>query len=359
MDPIRVKAEELQSYCERVFEAYGFVPEEAKVITDVLMAADLSGVDSHGSQRLKMYRSHIKAGFIQVGNKPETVYETPISAVVDGNRTMGQLVGKYAMEIAIDKAKKSGIGMVTVRNSNHYGIAGYYSMMATGQGLIGVSMTNSIPIVVPTFGKTPMMGTNPIAVSFPAKPVAFNFDIATSVVALGKVEVKNKQQAKLPLGWGVNEEGKDEQEPKRLIDCVFAKTGGIHPLGGGLESSGGHKGYGLSLIVEYLTGVLSLGLTSNHVQKDGVSGLCHYFMAIDPNLFGDAQAIEEKWNRYLQELRESDRAYGQDRIYIHGEKEEEAIGDRTQNGVPILPKTLEEMKSLADHLEIEFGISLP
>lgn len=357
--PIRVNVEELTSFTKRAFLKYGFSEKDANTITDVLLAADLYGIDTHGSQRLEMYRKQIQKGFIFVENQPSVAFETPVSAVVEGNRSMGHVVGKYAMEIAIEKAKKTGIGLVSVRNSNHYGIASYYSKMACKEGFIGVSMTNSFPVVVPTYGKLPMMGTNPIAVSIPSDPVDFNFDVATSVVAFGKVEVRNKKGIDLPVGWGVNQDGKDAVNPQELINGIFDRIGGLHPLGGATELFGSHKGFGFSLIVEFLTGILSGGVTSNHSEDNGVAGICHYFMAIDPKLFGDPESIKAHWSKYLQEVRDSEKAYQQDRIFIHGEKEEEKHQDRLDNGVPILPKTLEEMKNLADQLDIEFGITLP
>lgn len=355
---ILVKSEELRDYCQRAFVKFGFDNEDAKTITDVLMAADMYGIDTHGSQRLEMYRQHINKGFVKVGNKPSVAHETGISAVVDGNQAMGQVVSKYAMDLAIEKAKKSGVGMVTVRNSNHYGIAGYYSQLASKEGLIGISATNSFRVVVPTFGKKPMMGTNPIAISIPAEPTEFFFDIATSVVACGKVEVRNKKGINLPVGWGINEEGKDEVNPQHLFDNIMNREGGLYPVGGSSQLFGSHKGFGFSLLVEFLTGVLSDGTISNHTEEDGMMGICHYFMAIDPNLFGDPKKITKKWSTYLQEVRDSEKAYGQERIYTHGEKEKETYQERIKSGIPILPKTIEEMKSLAKELNMEFGINI-
>ncbi|ULJ61977.1 Ldh family oxidoreductase [Wielerella bovis] len=357
MQAIYVQENELRSYCQRAFEAYGFSNQEAEIITDVLVTADLYGIETHGSQRLEMYRQHIQKGYIKVGRQPEIAFETPISAVVDGKQAMGQLVGKFGMELAITKAKQSGIGMVTVRNSNHYGIAGYYSNMALPHGLIGVSMTNSFPIVVPTYGRSPMMGTNPIAVSIAAEPTPFYLDIATSVAAVGKVEVCNKKGVDLPTGWGINEQGVDELNPKHLIDCVRSRMGGLYPLGGSQELFGSHKGYGLAVLVEFLTASLSQGTTANHVQESDVMGVGHYFMAIDPKLFGNPDEITRHWSKYLQELRDSEKALGQTRIYTHGEKEYETEAILRERGVPILPKTIEEMKQLAEQLNIEWNIA--
>lgn len=357
MQAIYVPESDLRRYCQRAFEAYGFNSSEAEIITDVLVTADLYGIESHGSQRLEMYRQHIQKGYIKVGKQPEIAFETPISAVVDGNQAMGQLVGKFGMDLAIAKAKQSGIGMVSVRNSNHYGIAGYYSNMALAHGFIGVSMTNSFPIVVPTFGREPMMGTNPIAISIAAAPTPFYLDFATSVAPVGKAEVCHKKGINLPKGWGINEQGVDELNPKHLIDCVMSRTGGLYPLGGSDELFGSHKGYGLAILVEFLTASLSQGTTANHTQENGVMGTAHYFMAIDPKIFGDPAAITQHWSAYLQELRDSDKAAGKTRIYTHGEKEYEKEILLREQGIPILPKTIEEMKHLAEQLNIEWDIA--
>ena len=351
----KIDAAALRAFTEAAFKAYGFVPEEAEQITDVLMAADLCGVDTHGSQRLEMYRQHINGGFVRIGAQPETVFETPVSAVVDGHAAMGQLVARYAMQIAIDKAKQSGIGMVSVRNSNHYGIAAYYSSMAASQGLVGISMTNSFPIVVPTYGRTPMMGTNPIAVAIPASPTDFSLDAATSVVAFGKPEVYLKKGLTTPLGWAINSQGVDETDPQIIVECVRQGLGGgMYPLGGSSELFGSHKGYGYAVLVEFFSACLSQGTTSNHTMKNGHAGICHYFAAFNPEIFGDAQAIRSHFSAYLQELRESAKAAGQERIYIHGEKEAECCRERKQSGIPILPKTLDEMRRLAEELGLPF-----
>lgn len=350
---LRIDWKKLENFMKDVFRAYDFQPEEAALITDVLLTSDLYGIESHGSQRLDMYRGQMKKGWIDTKAQPQLVFESPIAATIDGQRAMGQLVGNQAMNLAIAKAKKTGIGMVTVRNSNHYGIASYYSKMALKEGLIGVSMTNSLPVVVPTYGRQPMMGTNPIAISIPADPLDFTYDCATSVVAFGKLEVKHKEGKEAPLGWGINREGLDETHPETIIQQGLARQAGLYPLGGSSEEFGSHKGFGLSLLVEFLTAGLSQGATSNHNGLDGVSGTCHYFMALDPAAFGDAESIKAGWSRYLEEIRQSDKAQGQDRIYIHGEKEAEKLADRLEHGVHVLPKTLEEMKSLAAELEIE------
>lgn len=346
--------DELKRFCQEAFGGFGFNEKDSAVITDVLLLSDLYGIDSHGTNRIVMYHELIKDGNIDIEAQPEIVMETPVSAVIDGKRGMGQLVACYAAETAIAKAKTSGIGLVTVRNSNHYGIAGYYSLMACREGLLGISMTNSRVSVLPTFGKTPMMGTNPFAISIPATPQPFNFDVATSVVPIGKVELYNKLGKQLPLGWGMNVEGLDETDPAKILEGIPFGRSGVHPVGGGTEEFGGHKGYGFSMVVEIFCSILSMGTTSNHIMEEkGQSGICHFIAAIDPKIFGDPSAIQEHLESYLDEIRNSEKATGRERIYTHGEKEVEAYAKRMEEGIPVNDKTIEEMKALADYLHMD------
>lgn len=351
--------EQLKAFCEEAFVRFGFSPEESRLITDVLLVADLYGIDSHGTNRIVMYHQQIRRGLIDIGAAPEVVFETAVSAVIDGQRGMGQLVSIQAMEKAIELAKKSGIGMVTVRNSNHFGIAGYYSRMASDQGLLGVAMTNSLKAVVPTFGRLPMLGTNPIAFTFPAEPIAFHFDASTSVVTAGKIEVYDKLGKTAPVGWGMNENGEDETDAGRILTALFGGQSGLHPLGGGGEQFGGHKGYGFAMIAEILSSVISMGTTSNHVEENGVAGVCHFFCAVDPAIFGDAAAIQHHLETYLEELRQSPKAQGQERIFIHGEKAAEAYQRRINQGITVNDRVMSEMKDLADDLGMDLAEYFP
>ena len=201
----RIPYEQTKKFCEKVFLGYGFTPEESAQITDVLLAADLNGTESHGIQRLIRYHKEVTSGMVKLNAKPEIVKETPLSAVIEGNDAMGQPLSVRAMQMAIDKAKQYGVGIVAVRNSNHYGIAGYYTRMATEQGLIGVCMTNTEAIMVPTCGREAMLGTNPIAFAMPADPVPFSFDAATTVVPRGKLEVYAKRDGAIRDGWALDE----------------------------------------------------------------------------------------------------------------------------------------------------------
>lgn len=355
MKPYNIPADRLKKFCEEVFCKMGFNNEDSTIITDVLILSDLFGIDSHGINRLSMYVQQLQAGYIDIQAQPEIVFQTPVSAVIDGKKGMGQLVSNIAMKVAIEKAKMSGVALVTVRNSNHYGIAGYYSLMASDEGMIGLSMTNSLAAVVPTHGKEPMLGTNPIAFSFPAHPHPFLFDSATSVVSVGKIEVYDRLNKSIPLGWGLNSEGRDEQNPIEVLKSVFSGASGLHPLGGGSEEFGGHKGYGFSMIVEILSSIISMGTTSNHIEKnEGTSGVCHFFMVIDPKIFGDPTVITKHFEHYLNEIRDSRKADPQARIYTHGEKEAESFRQRRTEGLYINEKTFVELKKIADSMGVDF-----
>jgi LDH2 family malate/lactate/ureidoglycolate dehydrogenase len=286
---------------------------------------------------------------VDAKGKAEVVHETAVSAVIDAHKCMGQLAGVKAMEMAVEKAKGLGCGMVTVRNSNHYGIAGYYTLMAAEAGLMGISMTNSEAIGVPTFGRQAMLGTNPIALAMPADPVVFSYDAATTVVPRGKIEVYNKNGEALPEQWALDREGRTVTDAGEALDGIIRKLGGgIAPLGGSGESGGGHKGYGLGVIVEIFTAILSGGLTSNYVNiKPDLNGICHFCMAIDPGVFGDREAIKSRMSAFLRELRESRKAEGRDRVYTHGEKEMEMMASRAGGRIPVNPKTLQEMRAIA------------
>ena len=341
---INFSYEKLKNFCEVAFSKIGFTKEESETITDVLLLSDLYGIESHGMQRLVRYHKGIEKGLIKPEAKPEVVFETPVSAVIEGNDGMGQLNSVFAMKKAIEKAKKSGIAIVNVRNSNHFGIAGYYAKMACDEGLIGFAVTNSEAIMVPTFSRLAMLGSNPIAISMPAKPYPFFFDASTTVVTRGKLEVYNKNGKALPEGWALDKNGKGSSDAADVLKNIVAKNGGgIMPLGGEFEQSGGHKGYGYGMICEIFSSILSMGITSNHTHIGGKGGTCHGFCAIDPKIFGDPAKIEEHFSTFLQELRDAPKAEGAQRIYTHGEKEIIAYEDRMKNGIDVNVNTVIEM----------------
>ncbi len=356
--------ETLKKFCMDAFHNFGFSEGECAIITDVLLTSDLYGIESHGMQRMVRYHKCIEKGMIDVKAVPQVVFETPISAVIDANEAMGQLVSHQAMELAIAKAKASGVGIVSVRNSNHYGIAGYYAKMACKEGLMGFSCTNSEAIMVPTFGRKAMLGSNPIACAFPAEPYDFFFDSSTTVVTRGKLEMYNKMEKPLPEGWALDKDGHPSTDAPDVLANIVAKNGGgIMPLGGSTEQLGSHKGYGYGMLCELFASILSMGATSNYCMTGGKGKICHGFMAINPAYFGDPEAIKAHFSQYLQELRESPKADGCEKIYTHGEKEVAAVARIMAEGIPVNDNTMVELFDLCDYLKMDtsayFGDYIP
>lgn len=349
-----IDAGALRACMERIFEKEGFSSEDARAIADVLMQADLFGIESHGAQRLMYYHRNIRSGSVNVSAKPEVLRETPVSALIDGHFGMGALVAQFAMRMAIERAKQSGVGMAVVRNSSHYGIAGYYTLMAEREGLAAFSMTNTGPIMVPTFGREMMLGTNPMAFCMPADPVPFWFDASTTVVTLGKVEVCQKRGRPMPQGWTIGPDGAPCTDASRMNASILAgERGGILPLGGEGETHGGHKGYGLGIMVEALTGVLAQGMTSPQMCGAHGDHTCHFFLAFDPAMFGDPSDIRARMSAYLAALRASEKMPGCARIYTPGEKAFEAMARRLREGVPVEENTLAEVRQIAGELGVE------
>ena len=349
-----IDAGALRACMERIFEKEGFSSEDARAIADVLMQADLFGIESHGAQRLMYYHRNIRSGSVNVSAKPEVLRETPVSALIDGHFGMGALVAQFAMRMAIEKAKQSGVGMAVVRDSSHYGIAGYYTLMAEREGLAAFSMTNTGPIMVPTFGREMMLGTNPMAFCMPADPVPFWFDASTTVVTLGKVEVCQKRGRPMPQGWTIGPDGAPCTDASRMNASILAgERGGILPLGGEGETHGGHKGYGLGIMVEALTGVLAQGMTSPQMCGAHGDHTCHFLLAFDPAMFGDPAYIRARMSAYLAALRASEKMPGCARIYTPGEKAFEAMARRLREGVPVEENTLAEVRQIAGELGVE------
>ena len=318
----------LNTFCHDVFRKFGFNEEETNIIKDVLLTADLYGIESHGMQRMVRYDKGIEKGTIHPDAKPEVVFETPVSAVIDGHDGMGQLISHFAMEKAIEKAKKTGVGFVSVRNSNHFGIAGYYAEMASKQGLLGMACTNSEAIMVPT-----------------------------TVVTRGKLEMYNKMGKPLPQGWALGANGQESTDaPDVLANIVAKKGGGIMPLGGNKEVNGSHKGYGYGMLCEIFSSIFSMGVTSDKccTFKDK-TGICHGFAAIDPAIFGNADDIRAHFSEYLETLRQSPKAEGAEQIYTHGEKEVFAEKERRENGIPVNDNTMVELANLCNYLKVDFG----
>lgn len=352
---VNLPVDKARAYCEEVYRRHGFTDEECRCIVDVVLTADLYGIESHGIQRMIRYHNSLVRNLVDAKAKPQIIHETKLSAVIDGHRTMGQTTATLAMKMAIEKAKEHGFGAVTVRNCNHYGIAGYYAKMAANEDLIGFSSTNTEAIALPTFGKKPMLGTTPLALSMPAEPYDFLYDVATTVVPRGKIEIYNKRGDPLKDGWASDETGANCTDGQHVLDLINAKDcGGIFPIGGESMDTGSHKGYGLGIIGELFTAILSGGHTSPHVQNGGMGDTSFGFMAIDYGLFGDKKEIKDRMSTLLRELRESPKADGHDRIYTHGEKEMESTAQKLKDGIPVSDKTVEELRLIGEYVGLDY-----
>jgi LDH2 family malate/lactate/ureidoglycolate dehydrogenase len=267
-----------------------------------------------------------------------------------------------AMEKAIEKARHTGVALSAVRNSNHYGIAGYYSMMALEHDMIGLSMTNSDILVVPTFGRDSLLGTNPISIAIPAgKETPYVLDMATSVVPRGKLEVYDRNEKTMPEGWATDEKGLPTTNAGETLKNLAARAGGgILPLGGLDEEFSGHKGYGLALLVEILAGVMSGASFCDQVYPKDESGkalpaqLGHFFGALRIDFFRDIEEFKHDMDVLLRKMKESRKAEGRDRIYTHGEKEYENTVRHNKEGIPLHPKVINSLKEICREMELEY-----
>lgn len=352
-----VKVNALRKYTEDVFKALGVPDKDAEITTDVLLAANRRGINSHGVARLKRYVGYIKDGKMTPKTELTIIKDTPVSISASANNGIGQVAGHRVMNMVIDKAKQAGMCFGTVRDSNHYGIAGYYSMMALKDDLIGLSVTNSAPLVLPTFGKQVVLGTNPLSIAAPtASQRPFVLDMATSTVPRGKLEVYNRAGKPIPDAWATDEKGHPTTDAASVLENLLGrKGGGLLPLGGGTEELGSHKGYGLSAMVDILSGVLSGGAFGSGVYANKqAAGVCHFFGAIDPDIFSSKDEFKANMDTFIDILKNSEKAEGKDRIYIAGEKEFENA-DRQQETVSLSNKVIENLKEIGK----EAGIEVP
>jgi LDH2 family malate/lactate/ureidoglycolate dehydrogenase len=355
-----VKAEDLKNFCINILKRVNVPFEDAEVTADVIVSADLKGIESHGVSRLNRYVKRLMNGWVNAKAEFKILKETPISILVDAENSLGQVAAYKAMKICIDKAEKNYFGFAAVKNSNHFGIAGYYAIMALKKDMIGVCMSNASPLVVPTFSIEPIFGTNPIAIAIPTnKEPSFVLDMATSVTSIGKVEVYQRLRKPIPVGWAINEEGKVTLNPNVALYCARKlKRGGLLPLGGLAETSG-YKGYGLAMLVDILTGVLSGAAYARYVGEptdSKPSNIGHFLAAININAFASIEEFKKRMDDLIQIVKNSAKTEGYNRIYIPGEKEWEIEAQRKKTGIPISIKVIEELKSLATQLNVEFSL---
>lgn len=343
----------VEKFTVQVLMKAGLPQSDAETVADVLIMADKLGFDSHGVNRLKpIYLDRIKEGIINPVTKYEIVKEGFTTAVIDGHNGMGQVISKKAMEMAIAKAKKYGMGMVAVRNSNHYGFAGYYPLMATRENIIGITGTNARPSIAPTFGIENMLGTNPLTFGIPTdEDFPFLLDCATSITQRGKVELYAREGKEMPQGWVIDENGNSKTNANEALDDLIAGRAALTPLGGVGEETGGYKGYGYATVVEILSAALQQGAYLKMLLgiKDGKKvpyPLGHFFIAMNISEFTEPDDFKRSSGNIVRELRASRKMPGQSRIYSAGEKEHETWLYRKDKGIPFNEALLNEYKDM-------------
>lgn len=355
-----IPADVLQHFMHDVFVKLGVPEEDANICAEILIASDLRGIESHGIQRMRMYFDRIRQGMQLPKTELEIVRESPTTAVIDGHHGMGQVIGYRSMQMAIEKARTYGMGAVAVRNSSHFGIAGYYPTMAAKAGMIGMTVTNARPSIAPTFGVRPMLGTNPIAFGCPTdEEFPFLFDAATSITQRGKLEVMARINKQAPHGWVINQHGEIMVNAQECLDGFGKERAALLPLGGIGETLGGHKGYGLATIVEILSAALQTGnflyglIGIDEHGKPTPNRLGHFFMAMNIESFTSLENFKKTTGSILRELRAATKQPGCDRIYTAGEKEYEKEQRVRQEGVQVVPNLMQDICMMMTALELK------
>ena len=358
--PVQIYPSEfLKSFCLNVFRHFGVPDEDAEQAADVLAAADLRGIESHGVARLRTYVDLLSVGRINLHPEIKIIRETASTATVDGDNGLGLVVAPKANQIAMDKAKAIGTGWVSVCNTNHFGIAGYYVLKALEQDLIGWAMTNTTKFVAPTWGAERMFGTNPIAIAFPGlKEPPIVIDMATSTVAFGKIEIAKRKGEALPDGWAIDNLGNPCTDPESMI-----KTGALSPLGSDRER-GGHKGYCLGLMTDVLCSVLSganwgpfappLRVQQSMPERSVGKGIGHFFGAMRIDAFIDPDEFKRQIDDYIQVLRSTKPAQGTQGPIIPGDPERENEILRKEQGIPLILPVVENLREISKMTGIPF-----
>jgi len=355
------QADYLRDFTTRVFIHFGVSPQDAAVASDVLSKADLRGIDSHGVARLRTYVDMFTIGRINPKPDIKIIRSKKSVATVDGDSGLGLVVGPKANEIAMDKASQYGSGWVSVCNTNHYGIASYYSLKALERDMIGWSMTNSSKIVVPLWGSERRLGTNPIAIAFPGfKNPPIVIDLATSVVAFGKIEMAERAGISLPEGWIIDEKG----QPSTIASDIY--KGGLLPLGSSREM-GAHKGYCLSAMVDILSCVLSganwgpfappFALFEEKPAESVGKGIGHFFGAMEIDGFEDVEVFKKRIDHWIEVFRNTKPVPGQEAVLIPGDPEREAETVRSEKGIPVMDAVVNDLIEVSKMTKVEFEIS--
>jgi L-2-hydroxycarboxylate dehydrogenase (NAD+) len=350
----------LEKFMVNVMLKAGIPEADALIVSDVLIQADKFGFDSHGVNRFKnIYLDRINEGILNPVTNYKIIKEGPTTAVIDGQNGLGHVISYHAMKLAIEKAKKYGMSMITVRNSSHYGFAGYYPLMAVRENMIGITGTNARPSIAPTFGVENMLGTNPMTFGIPSdESFPFLLDCATSITQRGKVELYAREGKELPKGLVIDENGESKTNASEVLKDFITGKAALTPLGGVGEETGGYKGYGYATVVEILSSALQQGSFMKMLIgiKDGKKvPYCvgHFFIVIDISAFTDPEDFKKTTGSILRELRASKKMPGQTRIYTAGEKENDVWLERKDKGVPFNNELLEEFKGLCRRYDLK------
>lgn len=344
------------------FKAAGVPEEDAKICADVLMESDRRGIESHGCNRFKpIYIDRINAGIQKPVTEYEVLKETVTTLVVDAHDGMGMVAAHRAMNTIIEKAKQYGMGMAVIRNSTHYGIAGYWAMMASEQGMIGITGTNARPSIAPTFGVENMLGTNPLTFAFPTdEEFPFVLDCATSITQRGKIEYYARNGKNTPAGMVIGRDGKAKTDSGQILTDLTQGQAALAPLGGIGEELAGYKGYGYATVVEILSAALQAGNFLKALTGTGENGekkpyhLGHFFIVINPEFFMGEEEFRKTTGNILRELRASKKAPGEERIYTAGEKEYLVWQERKEKGVPIGEAVQKEFIEIRDKYQLPY-----
>jgi LDH2 family malate/lactate/ureidoglycolate dehydrogenase len=349
----------LKEFTKQVFEAMGCPAGEAEAAAECLNQADLRGVDSHGVARLSGYVRLWEKKRLNAGPAMRVVHETPSTAVLDGDLGLGLVTAHRAMEIAMEKARNVGSGWVAVKNSNHFGIAGYHAMQALKEDMIGISLTNASPLVSPTFSKSRYLGTNPIAVAIPTlEEPPLVIDMATTTVANGKLEVLQRAGKNAPEGWAVDKDGNPTTDAS-----ILKKGGSMLPLGGD-RLHGGHKGYCLGAMVDIFSAVLSganygpwvppfVAFLEPSADQVG-QGIGHFLGAFRLDAFRPAEEFKRHMDNWIRTFRTAERIIPGNPVLVPGDPEREMTIERLQNGVPVQEAVLDDLKRLAEQFHLAF-----
>ena len=356
---VYIEIETLRNFMKDVFIGLDVPEEDADIIADVLITSDIRGIDSHGIQRCKMYYDRIKAGIYEVKTKIDVLKDGPSTALWDGNCGMGHVIAYKAMKSAIEKAKKYGLGAVAVRNSTHFGIAGYYSLMAIKEGMIGLTVTNARPSIPPTFGVEPMLGTNPLTFGAPTdEDFPFLLDCATSIIQRGKVEQYARIDKPVPENTVINDQGEFITDPNKILDLMLERKAALLPVGGKGEETSGYKGYGYATIVELLSAALQDGIFLRDtlgIEEEGQKRLKvgHFFLAINLENFIGVDSFKKTAGNIMRGLRSAKMDPNAERIYTAGEKEYDAEQVRREKGILLNESLQNDIKTMQKKLGLD------